>query len=184
MQCTKVIPKKEVLVPVNTRGAPLTPDCRCSLHTLFSLWLVQGHLRFEFCISKPEQRLRLLCAPTVPAQRWSGLSLSGELPRRSLLGPAITVGPVTAFAVCSSLSSACVSAPISPYLKRLQLYWSVMLYPGLKEVITKYFWLPNLFLRGINLSKSSLIVVFTWTLWSRSLIAELFKIQKVCSVAS
>lgn len=87
---------------------------------------------------------------------------------------------------CAAASAVLVFLPpVSPCLKRLQLYWSVMLHPGLKEVITKCFWLPNLFLRGINLSKSSLIVVFTWTLWSRrSLIAELFKIQKACSVVS
>lgn len=174
MQCTKVIPKKEVLVPVNTRGAPLTPDCRCGLHTLFSLWPVQGHLSFAFCISQPEHRLRLLCAPAVPRRDDQGAPRACDYS-----------GPRHCHRWSAAASAVLVFLPpISPCLKRLQLYWSVMLHPGLKEVITKCFWLPNLFLRGINLSKSSLIVVFTWTLWSRSLTAELFKIQKVCSVAS
>lgn len=77
LHCTKVIPKKEVSVPINSRGAPLTPGCS-SLHTLFILWPVQGHLSFAFCISKPEQRLRLLCTPTVPALRWSGPHCPGS----------------------------------------------------------------------------------------------------------
>lgn len=174
-------------MPINTRGAPLTPGCRCSLHTLFILWPVQGHLSFAFCISRPEQRLRLLCTPIVPA------------PHQDDQGPHCPGGCQGAPRACDHSEpcrcrrpSAAASAVlgfclpfVSPCLKRLQLYWSVMLHPGLKEVITKCFWLPNLFLRGINLSKSSLIVVFTWTLWSRrSLIAESFKIEKACSVMS
>lgn len=47
-------------------------------------------------------------------------------------------------------------------------------------MITKCFWLSNLFLRGTDLSKSNLIVVFIFILWSGSLIiADLFKIQKL-----
>ena len=104
---------RKVLVPINTRGAPLTPGSRGSLHTLFILWPVQGHLSFVFCISKPEQRLELLCAPAAPAPRRSGLSLSGELPRCcSGLRSQWALSPP--LHMCSSLSSACVFASRFP----------------------------------------------------------------------
>lgn len=54
-------------------------------------------------------------------------------------------------------------------LKRLLFYWSTILHPRLKDIVTKCFWLPNLFSRGTNLSKSNLMVVLILTLW-RSLI--------------
>ena len=175
---------RKVLVPINTRGAPLTPGCRGSLHTLFILWPVQG--TWALCSVFLSQNKDSSCC--VLLQRRHRDAQGSRCPG-SCQGAARACGhsePCHRHCTCAAASAALVFLPpVSPCLKRLQLYWSVMLHPGLKEVITKCFWLPNLFLRGINLSKSSLIVVFTWTLWSRrSLIAELFKIQKACSIVS
>lgn len=83
------------------------------------------------------------------------------------------------FCFCCKLSNAVV-LPHLLMSQRLQFYWSVILRPGLKEMITKCFWLPNLFLIGTDLPKSSLIVVFILTLSNGNpVVAELFKIQKL-----
>ena len=157
--------------PHSLSASSLTSGCRD--------WSVQGSLSFVCCISKPEPGLRP--GRTHRAPRGSQLSCLGSC-QGSPLGPAFPacLHPQSLLSLfCSKLIHAYGFAPFFSCLKRLQFYWSVILHPGWKEMITKCFWSPNLFLRGTNLSKSNLIVVFILTLSSRTrVIAELFRIEK------